>query len=98
MDAKCRKGRAYGLHSGSDAGWLGVRVAPAQANDEREMYQPTLRPDQIRSLYQLRHRFRRPMTQLAREAVDHYLGRLSEAGDGQPEVAPDEITAGPQGS
>jgi hypothetical protein len=44
------------------------------------MYQPALRPDQIRSLYQLKLQQRRPMTALAREAVDDYLRRLHRGG------------------
>ena len=46
------------------------------------MYQPALRPDQIRSLYQLKLQQRRPMTVLVREAVDSYLRRL---GNGKAE-------------
>ena len=37
------------------------------------MYQPQLRPDQIRSLYFLKRQCRRPMTKLLREIVDTYL-------------------------
>lgn len=37
------------------------------------MYQPQLRPDQIEALYHLKVELRRPMTRLAREAVDHFL-------------------------
>ena len=37
------------------------------------MYQPALRHDQIRSLYQLKLERDRPMTALVREAVDRYL-------------------------
>ena len=37
------------------------------------MYQPHLRPDQIKSLYFLKRQRRRPMTQLLREIVDAYL-------------------------
>jgi len=36
-------------------------------------YQPVLRPDQIEALYHLKVELRRPMTKLAREAVDHFL-------------------------
>ena len=36
------------------------------------MYQPALRPDQIRALYLLKTRVQRPMTALVREAVDEY--------------------------
>ena len=36
-------------------------------------YQPQLRPDQIEALYHLKVELRRPMTKLAREAVDHFL-------------------------
>ena len=38
------------------------------------MYQPALRPDQIKALYYLKKRLARPMTELARDAVDDYLG------------------------
>ena len=37
------------------------------------MYQPELRPDQIKSLYYLKLQRRTPMTRLLREAVDQYL-------------------------
>ena len=37
------------------------------------MYQPQLRPDQIKSLYFLKRQRRRPMTKLLREIVDSYL-------------------------
>jgi hypothetical protein len=37
------------------------------------MYQPQLRPDQIRSLYFLKRQRRRPMTKLLRAIVDTYL-------------------------
>jgi hypothetical protein len=39
------------------------------------MYQPAMRPDQVRSLYYLKLHQRRPMTLLLREAVDEYLQR-----------------------
>jgi hypothetical protein len=41
------------------------------------MYQPALRPDQIRSLYYLKQQRRRPITKLLREAVDQYLQSLN---------------------
>jgi hypothetical protein len=37
------------------------------------MYQPALRPDQIKRLYYLKLHRRTPMTRLLREAVDQYL-------------------------
>ncbi len=37
------------------------------------MYQPALRPDQIKALYYLKEKLTRPMTELARDAVDDYL-------------------------
>ena len=37
------------------------------------MYQPALRPDQIKALYYLKLRLARPMTELAQAAVDEYL-------------------------
>jgi hypothetical protein len=42
------------------------------------MYQPTLRPDQVRALYILKRWLRKPMTKLLREAVDEYLKVQSE--------------------
>ena len=36
------------------------------------MYQPALRPDQIKALYYLKKKLARPMTELARDAVDEY--------------------------
>jgi hypothetical protein len=42
-------------------------------NREDPMYQPVLRPDQIRTLYYLKVREKRPMTRLVREAVDIFL-------------------------
>lgn len=40
------------------------------------MYQPTLRQDQIRALYQHKRLRNRPMTSLLREAVDNSSVRL----------------------
>jgi hypothetical protein len=37
------------------------------------LYQPALRPDQIKALYHLKLRVRRPMTALVRDAVDRFL-------------------------
>ncbi len=37
------------------------------------MYQPALRPEQIKALYYLKLQLRRPMTELVREAVELYL-------------------------
>ncbi len=37
------------------------------------MYQPALRPDQIKALYYLKLKLARPMTELAQDAVDEYL-------------------------
>jgi len=42
------------------------------------MYQPALRPDQVKALYYLKRQVRRPMTKLLREAVDLYLAAYSE--------------------
>ena len=42
------------------------------------MYQPALRPDQIKRLYYLKLRRRTPMTRLLREAVDQYLRAYAE--------------------
>lgn len=41
-------------------------------------YQPQLRPDQIEALYHLKVALRKPMTKLAREAVDRFLGEMRE--------------------
>ena len=40
------------------------------------MYQPALREDQIEALYHLKVTLGRPMTKLAREAVDRYLKEM----------------------
>ena len=40
------------------------------------LYQPALREDQIEALYQLKVTLGRPMTKLAREAVDRYLKEM----------------------
>ncbi len=40
------------------------------------MYQPALRPDQVKALYYFKKKLARPMTELARDAVDDYLGRF----------------------
>ena len=54
------------------------------------MYQPMLRPDQIRTLYYLKLREKRPMTRLIREAVDIFL-----AFHGGPEdIVPAEAETG----
>ncbi len=37
------------------------------------VYQPALRPDQIKALYYLKKKLARPMTELARDAIDDYL-------------------------
>ena len=37
------------------------------------MYQPALRPEQIKALYYLKLQRQQPMTVLVREAVDDYL-------------------------
>ena len=37
------------------------------------MYQPALRPEQIKALYYLKLQVKQPMTQLIRDAVDEYL-------------------------
>jgi hypothetical protein len=41
-------------------------------------YQPQLRPDQIEALYHLKVALRKPMTKLAREAVDRFLDEMRE--------------------
>lgn len=46
------------------------------------MYQPALRPRQIKALYYLKCRLGRPMTELVREAVEIYLESFS--GPGRP--------------
>ena len=40
------------------------------------MYQPALRPDQITALYHLKGALKRPMTTLARAAVDGFLAEM----------------------
>ncbi len=40
------------------------------------MYQPSLRPEQIKALYYLKLRRNQPMTVLLREAVDLYFSRF----------------------
>lgn len=48
------------------------------------LYQPALRPDQIKALYFLKLQVRRPVTSLVREAVDRFLaeqGTAPPAGD-----------------
>ena len=42
------------------------------------LYQPALRPDQIKALYMLKLKVRRPMTCLVREAVDRFLVEQNE--------------------
>ncbi len=42
----------------------------------RAMYQPALRPDQIRALYFLKELRGLPMTTLVREAVDNYFAAV----------------------
>ena len=40
------------------------------------LYQPALRPDQIAALYHLKCALKRPMTKLARAAVDGFLAEM----------------------
>ena len=40
------------------------------------MYQPAIRPDQVRALYQLKLRLGLPMTRILRLALDDYLERF----------------------
>lgn len=40
------------------------------------MYNPTLRPDQITALYHLKCALKRPMTKIARDAVDRFLAEM----------------------
>lgn len=42
------------------------------------LYQPALRPDQVKALYYLKQQRRRPMTKLLRQAVDEYLQAQQE--------------------
>jgi hypothetical protein len=42
----------------------------------RGPYTPRLRADQVKALYHLKQRERRPMTHLVQEAVDRYLAPL----------------------
>ena len=40
------------------------------------MYQPALRRDQVQALYHLKAELKRPMTKLAREAIDCFLQKM----------------------
>ncbi len=40
------------------------------------LYQPALRPDQITALYHLKCALKRPMTKLARAAMDGFLAEM----------------------
>ncbi len=40
------------------------------------LYQPALRPDQVTALYHLKRALKRPMTKLARAAVDGFLTQM----------------------
>jgi len=40
------------------------------------VYQPALRPDQVKALYHLKCALKRPMTKLARAAVDGFLAEM----------------------
>jgi hypothetical protein len=40
------------------------------------LYQPALRPDQIAALYHLKCALKRPMTKIARAAVDRFLAEM----------------------
>lgn len=40
------------------------------------VYQPALRPDQVTALYHLKCALKRPMTKLARAAVDGFLAEM----------------------
>ena len=51
----------------------GPRDRGRRVREGQRMYQPALRPDQVRALYYLKQQRRRPMTKLLREAVDQYL-------------------------
>ena len=45
------------------------------------MYQPALRPKQVKALYYLKLKTGRPMTKLIREAVEAYLARYGGANE-----------------
>ncbi|HEV8714220.1 MAG TPA: hypothetical protein VGX03_15515 [Candidatus Binatia bacterium] len=40
------------------------------------LYQPALRPDQVKALYHLKGELKTPMTELARETVDRFLREI----------------------
>ena len=45
------------------------------------VYQPTLRKDQVRALYQLKLRLRQPMTRILQGAVDSFLEEIKHKED-----------------
>ncbi len=53
------------------------------------MYQPALRPEQVKALYYLKVRLKRPMTSILREAVNEYLALHG----GFEEIVPEEERA-----
>ncbi len=44
------------------------------------MYQPELRLDQIKALYHLKLKLKRPMTRILQEALDRYLKEMEHKG------------------
>ena len=58
------------------------------------MYQPTLRPKQIKALYYLKLKTGRPMTKLVREAVEAYLARYGGTNELIPTAENDEGNCG----
>ena len=51
-------------------------MAKERKEVNRMQYQPALRPDQVTALYHLKCALRRPMTKLARAAVDRFLDEM----------------------
>ncbi len=58
-----------------------------RSQEVHKVYQPALRPDQIKALYYLKLKLGRPMTELVREAVEVYL---NEHGGSERIVPPSE--------
>ncbi len=61
------------------------------------MYQPALRPEQVKALYYLKLKLGRPMTELVREAVEVYLEDFGGAGELIPPAEQDPLHTAPEG-
>jgi len=42
------------------------------------LYQPRIRDDQVRAIYQLKVQLKQPMTKIVREAIDCYLRKMED--------------------